>query len=180
MSVFCLAAVTEKRHISSRRVRFHTHFSAMSSPGQRISPSLSLSAGKCWQTTEPWCRTVTGSAICSVLGRTERGNKGASGVVVSHHGCSARSKKKRPPVLPESASSQTIREMAEGFSCFKPGCTVQINERIVSISELMGVTSEAPERILKTRGVTGNDCLWPSLQLSSTLVHLPTCRHLKS
>lgn len=47
--------------------------------------------------------------------------------------------------------SQTIREMAEGFSRFKPGCTVQINEGIVSISELMGVTSEAPERTLKTR-----------------------------
>lgn len=38
--------------------------------------------------------------------------------------------------------SQTIREMAEGFSCFRAGCTAQINEGIVSISELMGVTSE--------------------------------------
>lgn len=52
---------------------------------------------------------------------------------------------------PGSAGSQTIREMAEGFSYFKPGCTVQINEGIVSISELMGVTSEAPAQILKTR-----------------------------
>lgn len=45
---------------------------------------------------------------------------------------------------PRSVSSKTIREMAEGFSPFKPGCTVQINEGIVSISELMGVKSEAP------------------------------------
>lgn len=49
--------------------------------------------------------------------------------------------------------SQTFREMAEGFSRFKPGCTVQIKDdllRIVSVSELMGVTSEAPLQTLKT------------------------------
>lgn len=54
--------------------------------------------------------------------------------------------------------SQTIREMAEGFSCFRAGCTAQINEGIVSISELMGVTSErarerGPSTILKTRAL---------------------------
>lgn len=56
MSVFCLAAVTEKRHISTRSVSFHTHFlsqthtqadGAICSPGLRIFSSLSLSAGKC-------------------------------------------------------------------------------------------------------------------------------------
>lgn len=77
---------------------------------------------------------------------------------------------------PGSASSQTIREMAEGFSCFKPGCTVQINEGIVSISELMGVTSEAPIRILKARtlrtkftSAKSQCCLWPSLCCSCQL-----------
>lgn len=55
MSVFCLAAVTEKRHISTRSVSPHTHFvsralgvgAAMCSPGPGIFPALSLSAGKC-------------------------------------------------------------------------------------------------------------------------------------
>lgn len=55
----------------------------------------------------------------------------------------------------------------------KPSCTVQINEGIVGTSELMGVTSEAAERSLKTRTLrmeasaeTGcRDC-WPSLSKS--------------
>lgn len=127
MSVFCLAAVTEKRHISSRCVCFHTHFSAMSSPGQRISPSLSLSAGKCWQTTEPWCRTVTGSAVCSVLGRTERGNKGASGVVVSHHGCSARSlKKKRPRFCPSQPAHRPLGKWLKASRVSNPAAPFKL------------------------------------------------------
>lgn len=88
-------------------------------------------------------------------------------MVVSHHGCSARSERTSNTILAPAPrrrrrralgcargrpGSQTIREMAEGFSCFRAGCTAQINEGIVSISELMGVTSErGPSTILKTR-----------------------------
>ena len=51
--------------------------------------------------------------------------------------------------------------MAEGFSCFRAGCTAQINEGIVSISELMGVTSEraserGPSTILKNKNAQDN------------------------
>lgn len=84
-------------------------------------------------------------------------------MLLSHHGCSARSGRTSDahPLLSRGGErsaapgfgpgSQTIREMAGGFSRFKPGCTVHINEGIVSLSELMGVTSEAPQRALKTR-----------------------------
>ena len=134
----------------------------MCSPGPRILPSLSLSAGKCWQTTEPWCRTVTGLAVCKVLGWEKRKTKGPlvwwlaimAAQQLAVKGPLTASRLRRGgecSAAPGSAGSQTIREMAEGFSCFKPGCTVQINEGIVNISELMGVTSEAPARILKTR-----------------------------
>lgn len=53
-----------------------------------------------------------------------------------HRGCSARSERTRARLRPGSGpGSQAIREMAEGFSRFKPGCTVQINEGRLSANQ---------------------------------------------
>lgn len=49
------------------------------------------------------------------VGLRKRGNKGASGVVVSHHGCSARSER-TSNTIPAPAASHPIREMAAGLS----------------------------------------------------------------
>lgn len=79
--------------------------------------------------------------------RKEGGNKGASGVVVSHHGCSAGGERTLPSParLPAGGS---LGKKAEGFSRDSdPAAPFHNNEEVVSISELMGVTSEAPERI---------------------------------
>lgn len=174
----------------------HSADAAMCSPGLRISPSLSLSAAKCWQTTEPWCRTVTGLAVCKVLGWGKGETKGPLVWWLAIMAAQLAVKGPLTPsplqhggersAAPGSARSQTIREMAEGFSCFKPGCTVQINEGIVSISELMGVTSEAPVRILKTRALRtksvrswSDGALWPSLEsfqlwMQNNAVFLPS------
>lgn len=113
MSVLGLAAVTEKRHKYWLCVLclYHTRSvdRAMCSPGLRILPSLSLFAGECRQTTEPWCRAVTGVAVCKVLGWEKRETKEASGVVLSHHGCSAHREKASVPTPPQKQALDCAR-----------------------------------------------------------------------
>lgn len=97
---------------------------------------------------------MTGLAVCFSFFLTPTLYKGASGVVVSHHGCSALipsrlHRRGERSAAPGSAGSQTIREMAEGVSGVSNPAALFINEGIVSISELMGVTSEAPVRSRK-------------------------------
>lgn len=74
--------------------------------------------------------------------RPGKQKRGAPSVVVSHPDRPTLARRALRPGRP-------LGKWLKGSS--KPGCTVQINEGIVDTSELMGVTSEAAERSLKTR-----------------------------